>query len=237
MCAGSALGAAPAAASDQNVQILNANTGAFQPSSVQVDPGQSVTWTNKDAYSHNAKCGGPPDCPVNFSSGDLMAQNKSETYTFRYSGTYHYVCAAHANMTGTVVVTGNVQPPNSASGASSTPPSTTGSSANGGTTAGSGGGATPPGGGAGTTSSSGGNQAVAGAPAGGSTTAPGGETDVKQALAGINLPGPNVTVHTPANQGTPFWAVLATGAALLVCAAIFGFAWFGPPIRLGGRGR
>jgi plastocyanin len=230
--AASLAGAVPAAASDQSVQILNANTGAFQPSSVQVDPGQTVTWTNKDAYSHNAKCGGPPDCPVNFSSGDLMPQNHSESYTFHYSGTYHYVCGAHPNMTGTVVVTGNVQPPASGAGSSgSTPPAAAGSNSNPatGSTANRG----TPAAGTGTSTNAAGNQASSGAAAGGSTTAPASETDVKQALAGINLPGPRVTVHTPGSQGTPFWVVLTTGVVLLVCAIIFGFAWFGPPLRLG----
>ncbi len=71
---------------------------AFNPSSITIDKGTKVTWTNKDAVSHSVvEKGGK------FDSG-LFGKGASFDYGFNESGTYSYYCGIHPGMTGTVTV-------------------------------------------------------------------------------------------------------------------------------------
>jgi plastocyanin len=71
---------------------------AFSPSTITVNAGTTITWTNKDAVSHT----------VTSSSGLFNSGNISTnvTYSFKFStaGSYSYYCAIHPSMTATVVV-------------------------------------------------------------------------------------------------------------------------------------
>lgn len=71
---------------------------AFSPSTITVTAGTAVTWTNKDAVTHNVT-----SSPALFSSGSLVT---GATYSFTFStpGTYSYKCTIHPSMTGTVIV-------------------------------------------------------------------------------------------------------------------------------------
>lgn len=71
---------------------------AFDPASVTVKVGESVTWTNQDSATHTiaGDNGG-------FQSGDL-ANGDSFSFTFDQAGTYTYHCGIHPNMKGTVIV-------------------------------------------------------------------------------------------------------------------------------------
>ena len=91
------------AAADQSVTITGVS-GGYSPSTVTVDPGDTVTWTNRDTQAaHNAACHN--GCPEPFSSGSPAGTGTTGRYTFRYSGTYTYHCAIHgAAMSGKVVV-------------------------------------------------------------------------------------------------------------------------------------
>jgi amicyanin len=72
---------------------------AFQPASIQVKVGTTVTWTNQDTAAHT----------VTFRNGmgasALLRQGQSFSDTFTSSGTYAYYCAVHPYMTGQVAVT------------------------------------------------------------------------------------------------------------------------------------
>ena len=73
---------------------------AFSPVNISVKAGTKVTWTNNDSATHtvtetNGKTG---PSSGNLSNGD------SYSFTFTKPGIYHYDCAIHPNMTGTVTV-------------------------------------------------------------------------------------------------------------------------------------
>ena len=72
---------------------------AFDPATIEVAVGDSITWTNDDSTAHTATVeGGGPD------TGSL-AGGASGTLTFDEPGTYTYRCAFHpGSMQGEVVV-------------------------------------------------------------------------------------------------------------------------------------
>ena len=97
------LAAAPVFAADTAVTIAGF---AFGPSSVTVQVGDSVTWTNEDAAPHTATAGGS-----SFDTGTI-GNGASASVTFATAGTYAYICEFHPTMTGTVVVAGvSTDPP------------------------------------------------------------------------------------------------------------------------------
>jgi plastocyanin len=71
---------------------------AFSPSTLTVTAGTVVTWTNKDAVTHNVTSN-----PALFASGGL-GNGATYSFTFATKGTFNYSCTIHPSMTGTVVV-------------------------------------------------------------------------------------------------------------------------------------
>jgi plastocyanin len=71
---------------------------AFDPSSVTVKTGATVTWTNQDSAKHTVVAD-----DNSFTSGDLN-QGDSFSFTFSQSGTFSYHCGVHTNMKGTIIV-------------------------------------------------------------------------------------------------------------------------------------
>jgi plastocyanin len=71
---------------------------AFNPQTIYVSRGTTVSWTNNDSMSHTVTSD-----TNNFGSA-VLNSGQSYSYTFNSSGTYHYHCAIHPSMTGTVVV-------------------------------------------------------------------------------------------------------------------------------------
>jgi plastocyanin len=69
----------------------------FNPNSVTVAPGGTVTWTNGDQVPHTVTFTSGPDCGQ-FAGGATVSA------TFPAAGTYAYKCTIHSSMTGTVVV-------------------------------------------------------------------------------------------------------------------------------------
>jgi amicyanin len=71
----------------------------FNPATLTVPVGATVTWTNKDEEPHTiaAKDG-------SFHSPGVDA-NGTYSFTFTTPGSYDYICSIHPFMTGTVVVT------------------------------------------------------------------------------------------------------------------------------------
>jgi plastocyanin len=89
--------AAPSAPVQDATAISIANF-AFQPASLQVAVGTTVTWTNADSTAHTVTS----DTGA-FDSGPL-APGASFSQTFMTPGTYTYHCQIHPFMTATIVV-------------------------------------------------------------------------------------------------------------------------------------
>jgi plastocyanin len=72
----------------------------FNPKSLKVKAGQTVTWTNDDSVGHDVTADG-------FNSGGAgnIEPGKTLTHKFAKAGTYKYVCSVHPGMEGTVKVT------------------------------------------------------------------------------------------------------------------------------------
>jgi plastocyanin len=108
-CIAAALGAASAPllaaailpAWSQNVAAtaVSISNFTFDPPTLTVRAGSTVTWTNKDdiphgiAWTNNA-----------FGRSKALDTNDSTSFTFATPGTYQYFCYIHPHMTGTVRV-------------------------------------------------------------------------------------------------------------------------------------
>jgi plastocyanin len=83
---------------------------AFKPNPVQVNVGDTITWTNDDSTTHTITSGqnGQPDGKFDSSPNlnPLMSPGASFSHTFTEAGQYPYYCALHPNMVGTVSVVG-----------------------------------------------------------------------------------------------------------------------------------
>jgi plastocyanin len=79
---------------------------AFDPKSVTITAGETVTWTNLDRAAHSAALtGGGPKTKT-------LANGESDSLKFTAAGTYPYVCGIHgSSMSGTVVVVAAAPPP------------------------------------------------------------------------------------------------------------------------------
>jgi len=76
----------------------------FIPSTITVDVGATVTWSNDDTAAHTVTSGSAADGPDgNFDSSLFMAGTTFEA-TFDTAGTYPYFCMVHPWMVGTVIV-------------------------------------------------------------------------------------------------------------------------------------
>jgi plastocyanin len=84
-------------AADASVSIANLN---FDPATVTVNVGDTVTWTNNDSVDHTATANGG-----SFDTGSI-GNGQSDSVTFTAAGNFPYHCSLHPQMTGTVVVQG-----------------------------------------------------------------------------------------------------------------------------------
>ena len=86
------------------IAIAAASTGVtisdfqFAPSSVTVNVGDTVTWTNNGPTPHSATSSSGV-----FDTG-IMDAGQSGSHTFTEAGTFAYICTPHPNMHGTIVV-------------------------------------------------------------------------------------------------------------------------------------
>jgi plastocyanin len=91
---------------------------AFDPTTITVQVGDSVTWTNQDSTAHTATASGA------FDTGNI-ASSASKSITFATAGTFAYHCTIHPTMTGTVVVQAGTAPEPTTGGAVSITPAPT----------------------------------------------------------------------------------------------------------------
>jgi plastocyanin len=70
----------------------------FSPSVIEVNPGDTVVWANKDFFPHTVTAQ-----DRSFDSGEI-ASNRSWKFTARKKGVFRYVCTLHPTMKGSLVV-------------------------------------------------------------------------------------------------------------------------------------
>ena len=92
-CGGSGESSEPVATTE--VQMVKSYR--FEPEVIEVDAGQTVTWTNDDNFTHTVEVDGQADHEV--------GKGESFSIAFDTPGTYHYVCTLHSkDMDGEVIV-------------------------------------------------------------------------------------------------------------------------------------
>jgi plastocyanin len=97
---GAAAGSTPVAAPTEvtgpvTIEIRNF---AFNPATVTIPVGSTVTWRNADSVAHTASATSGA-----FNSGNL-SPGQSYSHTFNEAGTFAYACLYHPYMLGTIVV-------------------------------------------------------------------------------------------------------------------------------------
>ena len=71
----------------------------FNPQSLTVKAGTTVTWTNRDDIPHGLAATNNA-----FKRSQALDTDDSYSFTFTTPGTYQYFCYIHPHMTGTIVV-------------------------------------------------------------------------------------------------------------------------------------
>jgi plastocyanin len=90
---GSSAGTEPVA----TTEVRMAKSYRFDPKTIEVKAGDTVTWTNDDNFTHTVQVDGQEDHKVE--------RGESVSISFDTPGTYHYVCTLHKrDMDGEVIV-------------------------------------------------------------------------------------------------------------------------------------
>jgi plastocyanin len=100
--AGGSIASPSVQAKSMQVTIKNFS---FQPATLTVSVGTTVTWTNQDSVAHTSTS----DTGV-WDSGSL-GTGQSFSFTFKHVGRFPYHCAIHPYMKGTIVVQGSATTP------------------------------------------------------------------------------------------------------------------------------
>jgi plastocyanin len=79
------------------VQVIMTNR-TYDPETVTVNVGDTVTWVNEDAPQHDVVADNGE-----FKS-DLFEKGQTFAFTFTQAGAYPYHCSIHPGMTGVVIV-------------------------------------------------------------------------------------------------------------------------------------
>jgi plastocyanin len=82
----------------RTVLIQNFN---FQPATISIKKGTTVTWTNQDSAAHTVTSDKSSAAILNSPS---LAQGEEFSFTFNDVGTFTYYCEPHPNMRGSIVV-------------------------------------------------------------------------------------------------------------------------------------
>lgn len=85
------------------VSTVEIKSFSFQPDSITVQVGATVSWVNRDSVDHTVTSGDGA-----FNSGNIMSGGGFK-FTFTKPGTYNYHCSIHPSMTGVVTVAADKQ--------------------------------------------------------------------------------------------------------------------------------
>jgi len=78
-------------------EVQMAKSYRFDPKTIEIEAGDTVTWTNVDNFTHTVQVDGQEDHEVE--------RGESVSISFDTPGTYHYVCTLHRkDMDGEVIV-------------------------------------------------------------------------------------------------------------------------------------
>ena len=78
-------------------EVQMAKSYRFDPKTIEIEAGDTVTWTNADNFTHTVHVDGQEDHKVE--------RGESVSISFDTPGTYHYVCTLHErDMDGEVIV-------------------------------------------------------------------------------------------------------------------------------------
>ena len=81
----------------RTTEVLMPKSYRFDPKTIEVDAGATVTWRNEDNFTHSVEVEGRDDMKVE--------PGESVSVTFAKPGTYDYVCTLHSHdMRGEVIV-------------------------------------------------------------------------------------------------------------------------------------
>jgi len=83
------------AVSESNVAI-SIKEFAFNPATITIKKGTTVTWTNNDSAPHQIKSD-------SFNS-DVLKQGQKYLMNFGDAGVFNYSCSIHPSMTGQIIV-------------------------------------------------------------------------------------------------------------------------------------
>ena len=90
----------PAWTSGKTDETVRLTAGGFDPATVRIVRGDTVTWTNDDMFDHNVIA-----ADESFASDDL-GNGDTFSHVFATAGDFSYICSIHPYMTGTVTVAG-----------------------------------------------------------------------------------------------------------------------------------
>jgi amicyanin len=88
-----------AQAQNPTAAAVSIDNFTFNPPTLTVKAGTTVTWTNKDDIPH-----GIASSNNAFKRSAAMDTDNSYSFTFTTPGSYQYFCYIHPHMTGTIVV-------------------------------------------------------------------------------------------------------------------------------------
>jgi len=78
-------------------EVQMAKSYRFDPKTIEIEAGDTVTWTNADNFTHTVQVDGQEDHKVE--------RGESVSISFDTPGEYHYVCTLHKrDMDGEVIV-------------------------------------------------------------------------------------------------------------------------------------
>lgn len=83
---------------NQGINTISMENFAFNPNTLTISNGTTVTWINNDNVDHIVSAEGGL-----FNSGTL-SKGENFTYTFTETGTYNYFCSIHPGMKGIIIV-------------------------------------------------------------------------------------------------------------------------------------
>jgi plastocyanin len=90
--------ATPKPAVSGNGVGINISEFKFDPATITVPIGTSVTWTNQDSADHTVVA------DDGSWKSESLAKGATFSYTFTNAGTFTYICSIHPTMKGTIIV-------------------------------------------------------------------------------------------------------------------------------------